>query len=186
MKTVDIPQDALELLPDDGRRMIQMEGTQVALQLDGLKVTNKETYEKAVAVGIQNSKVLKGIENFEKAIVKPLKDQVKKIVEMFDKIKKPFEQNDTFIRESIKPYQDARKSFDKPAQEGGMKTVQAEGGRATVSKVMKYEVVDASLVPREWLCVDEVKVGRAVRGRVVSEIPGIKIWETSETSFGGN
>ena len=179
----ELPKEAKELLPIEGQRLIENEGTSITLAVKDLKVQNKEDYEAAVSLGASNSKVLKGIESFRLALVKPIKDHIKKIDELFNKLKKPFEDNDQTIRAKLLPYQNSRKTIDVAEADGGMKTVRTEQGKATVSKVMKFEVVDPASVPREWLCVDESKIGKAVRARLVGMIPGIKIWEEAQTSF---
>ena len=51
----------------------------------------------------------------------------------------------------------------------------AKGTGVTIRTVWKFRIVDASAVPREWLMVDEVKVGRAVReSKGATVIPGIE------------
>lgn len=43
----------------------------------------------------------------------------------------------------------------------------------------KYEILDESQIPREWLCVDTTKIQRAITQRdfPVRNIPGVKIYE---------
>ena len=55
-----------------------------------------------------------------------------------------------------------------------IKTVSALRTRTT----WKYELLDETQVPREWLCVDTTKIYRAVtrRDNPVREIPGVKIY----------
>lgn len=55
-----------------------------------------------------------------------------------------------------------------------IKTVSALKTRTT----WKYEILDETQVPREWLCVDTTKIYRAVtrRDNPVREIPGVKIY----------
>lgn len=50
-----------------------------------------------------------------------------------------------------------------------------------IRQLPKFEIIDASLVPAEFLMVDEVKVGASVRGGNRS-IPGIRIWMESSVS----
>lgn len=56
-----------------------------------------------------------------------------------------------------------------------IKTVSALKTRTT----WKYEILDESIIPREWLCVDTTKIQKAVtqRENPVREIPGVKIYE---------
>lgn len=171
------------LIPDEGQKLIAIEGANICREIVNLRVTNKDTYQKACALGISNNKILKGIESFRLAIVKPLKDQVKKIDQIFKRIAAPFDQNDSLIRAALTKYTDSVKMSEKKYSEGGIKTVYNGSDRATVMKVKKFEIVDEALVPREWLCVDREKLGRAVRAGLVKEIPGIRIFEESTMSF---
>lgn len=55
-------------------------------------------------------------------------------------------------------------------------------GTATVARIWKFEVVDPAAVPREYLAVDTVRIGKVVRAGVRA-IPGVRIWE-EETLVG--
>lgn len=57
------------------------------------------------------------------------------------------------------------------------------GAKVTFRSVPKFEIVDEALVPREYLKVDEVKIGAAVRSKLATEanpIPGVRIWVDQE------
>lgn len=62
-------------------------------------------------------------------------------------------------------------------------TVRTDIGRSTVRKIMKFEVIDLALVPREYLMPDEKKIGAAVRAKLATQIPGVKIWEELNQSY---
>jgi len=46
-----------------------------------------------------------------------------------------------------------------------------------LTKVWKYEIIDADLVPREYCSPDAGKLQTAVKTDKVREIPGVRIWE---------
>lgn len=47
----------------------------------------------------------------------------------------------------------------------------------------KYEIVDESAIPREFLCVDEKAIGAYVRARKDStSIPGVRVWAETNVS----
>lgn len=48
-------------------------------------------------------------------------------------------------------------------------------GLAGMAKIRKWELVDKSLVPMDFLMLDTTAIGKAVRGGIGS-IPGIRIW----------
>ena len=62
-------------------------------------------------------------------------------------------------------------------------TVHTDIGRSTVREAMKFEVVDPTLIPREYLMPDEKKIGAAVRAKLVTQIPGIKIWKENIQTY---
>lgn len=62
-------------------------------------------------------------------------------------------------------------------------TVRTDIGRSTVRKIMKFEVIEPALVPREYLMPDEKKIGAAVRAKLATSIPGVKIWEELNQSY---
>lgn len=47
----------------------------------------------------------------------------------------------------------------------------------TLAKVWKFEIVDATLIPRDYLTVDESKIGRVVKAHSGTiQIPGVRIY----------
>lgn len=64
------------------------------------------------------------------------------------------------------------------------KTVATDSGaRVTYRKQTHFEVTDPAAVPREYLSVDERKIGAAVRAGIVgpdNPLPGVRIWVTEE------
>lgn len=61
-------------------------------------------------------------------------------------------------------------------------TTRTETGAAYQKKHWTFKVVDASVVPREYLVVSDNKVRDAIRGGLRT-IPGIEIYEEDSTSF---
>lgn len=60
-------------------------------------------------------------------------------------------------------------------------TVKSEGGTSSAKKVWKFEVVNASLVPRQFLEVNEKTIRSAVEGGT-REIAGVRIFEDFDIS----
>ena len=54
-------------------------------------------------------------------------------------------------------------------------------GTASFIKEGRWKVTDETKVPREWLCLDEKKIGAAVKPSAdkggLRNIPGLEIWE---------
>lgn len=68
------------------------------------------------------------------------------------------------------------------------KTIATTAARTTFIKRWAYQVMDETLVPREYLAVDEVKIGKAVRraDQPVRNIPGVRIYEEDGLTGGKN
>lgn len=189
-KEVEIVPEVESMLDRAQLTEIEKHQNTISKEVAEIKVTSKETYDTACHLGIQNKHRLTQIENLRVAIVKPIKDHLKKIDQFFNGLKKPFEENDSTLRTKLLKYQT---SLKKP--EAIKNRHIDDGSRATISMVMKFEVTDEKLVPREYLCVDESKIGREVRaraagvmdknekGEITSKIPGVRIWEEPSTSF---
>ncbi len=64
------------------------------------------------------------------------------------------------------------------------KTIRSEAGTLSVKKEWTHTTEDPSAVPREYLKVDEVAIGKAVKAGV-REIAGVKIFERKGTSSRG-
>lgn len=176
---ITLDQEIEQKLPDEAKSLIKVEYRDIALRLQSLKVGNEVQYKDAVELGLRNKDILKRLESFRKTIVKPFQDAVKNTNDLFKNIASRFEENQAKIDRAILQYQSSRKkteSIQNVHSPNGM-------GRATLVKRMAFEIVDESLIPREWLCPDETKIGRAVRGRLVKEIPGVKIYEVTDTAY---
>lgn len=66
-----------------------------------------------------------------------------------------------------------------PMIEQAPKTIQADLGSATTKTVWDFQIIDESLIPREYLIVDERKI-RAVVKAGIREIPGVRIYQTEQ------
>lgn len=171
-----IPKELEEQLPDEAKTLIKSEGYHLTKEIVGLKVTNEEAYTKAVELGSANKKVLNGIESFRKALTKPLNDHIKLINGMFKNISERFEDNDSSLRKQIEKYQDGRK---KP--ESIQHTI-TDSGTATIQKRWDFEITDASLLPKEFLIPDDVKIRRSI-AEGAREIAGVRIYQRNVTAF---
>lgn len=73
----------------------------------------------------------------------------------------------------------AFKAADQAARAAPVVRGQFATKAASLRTLWKFEITDPALVPREWLTVDESKIGQAVRrsANPVREIPGVRIWD---------
>lgn len=67
------------------------------------------------------------------------------------------------------------------ASESAPKTIQASMGSATTRTTWDFQIVDESLIPREYMVVDEKKI-RAVVKAGIRNIPGVNIYQAETLS----
>lgn len=178
METVEIIDSEQEkILTPEAVSLIKGEGYHITSEVTALVVKNETQYLRAVELGTANARVLKQIEAFRKAIVQPFNDQVKRINGMFKTISERFQSNDEKVRKLILSYQNGR------AKTESIQNVETDVGRATITERWTYEIIDANLVPRDYCCPDEKRIGQLVRGGALRELPGVKIWKEKTTAF---
>jgi len=170
-----IPTEAEEVLPPEAKTLLRVQGRELTQGIALLKVTNEATYKRAVDLGVENTKILKQIETFRKAIVQPINDQVKKINNLFKAISAKFEANDSIIRHGIEQYQNGRKKTE------SIQNVEVVNGRATIQERRDWELEDGDKVPEKYWVLDEVAIGKVIRAG--GEIPGIKVVIKKTTAF---
>ena len=148
----------------------------------------------------------KALEERRKGYVKPLNDHVKGINEAFKSIMEPIEAADKITRGKMLAYQNAQEAkraeeekinrLRVEAAEAEMrlkgeltapvdmitvtpeapKTVHGEAGDVGRRMVRKWDLVDLSQIPIDYLILDTVKINKVVKAGIPS-IPGIRIYE---------
>lgn len=161
-------------LPEEAVGFIRSEGFQITRAIEGLKVGNREQYEKACEQGIANANILKRLEDLRKALIKPLDLEKKRLNDAFEKAAEIFEANDEKIRKALEGYQN-RVDVD------NIKTIHTETGRATVQERKDWEIENESQIPKEYFKLDEAKIGKVIRAG--GSVPGIKVKIVHSTVF---
>ena len=177
---IEITKEAEEILPPEGLKLIKGEGSLITEKIQALSVTSAVKYEEAVYLGTENRKIMTGIENFRKAIVKPLNDQVKVINGLFGNFVKRFEDNEAKLRLQMGKYQDSIKKIEK------IQTVNVEtGASASIQERWDFEITDETKIDRKYLTVDLVKLGKEVRAGVFPEgnQNGFKVFKKRSVAF---
>ena len=58
------------------------------------------------------------------------------------------------------------------------KTIHSETAKLTIRKKWEFEIIDAKKVPRKFLKVDTIKIGKAIRSEELRDIKGVRIFQT--------
>lgn len=151
----------------------------------------------------------KRVDDFFKELVKPFQSAVKAHNAKRDEILKPLQDREQTLIRSLTEYRNkkrqeaeekARREQEKyekrmaKAEEKGKdvstvappKIVEAPASTqagVTYRKITKWAVDDEKRVPEQYWCLDEAKIGKAVRAGV--EIPGIRTWQEEAPAVRG-
>lgn len=130
------------------------------------------------------------VDGYFSGLSQPVKDAIDKVVgaiNRFQSAKLAAERVATAARE--KAEREAAALFDEPAPMAApvvvreaARVVSTGGALASASTKWTHEVLDPSLVPRNYLMVNEAAIKAAVAGGL-RNIPGVRIFETVRTAI---
>ncbi len=144
----------------------------------------------------------KDIDTLRKSLTDPLEQEKKAIIAAFRDIAEPLNQADTINRNKLTAYRvEQERQANEARKAEAIKTAVAmqagevlesapeipavvqhvSTGMGSVGFIKHYafEIVDASLLPREYLQPDEKKIRAAVNAELA--IPGVRVWRDDRT-----
>lgn len=166
-------------------------------------INDDESLKNAVDVLSRIKKAGKMVESREEAIKRPLLDSISSLRDLFKPMTTKFKDAETLIKNKILAYnmkieaEAAKKKaqIDARVEKGTMKAETAAGKLATINEpqksvsgsvgkiqtriIRKVEIVDESLLPREYLMPDKIKIQDAVLKQNIS-VPGTQIVEEKQ------
>lgn len=179
IKAEEAAEELMEVIPAEKRSFLKREASDLSEQIEQAQIKNRESYESALGLALANKWMLSQIEAWEEAFIRPFAEALAAQRKRFSALKGVLESNDETIRKKLKGYQGR-------VDISAIKTIHVQDyGRVTIQERNDFEVIDESLVPREYLKVDEAKIGRAVRAGLVKdgEIPGVRVKKELTTAF---
>lgn len=131
------------------------------------------------------------LEEKKQSVLKPLNEGLRNLRALFAQAQDPYTQLEFHIKNAITRYheeierkrQEALRAIDDAAtstevgaalQELSTTTEPEKQKGVSLREVTKYQIVDESLIPRQFLCPDETKIRHAVAAGI--EIPGVKVF----------
>lgn len=175
-------------------------------QVQELVVDSPETYSQAVDLVSKLKETGSKIKDQKESITKPLNEALRNARGMFAPIEDSFEKAEALIKRKLLDYkrkvdEEARKKEEaiaKKVEAGNMKletaekkldniqrvdnTTHGETGKVSIRKVKKVRIVNADLVPRAYLVVDEVLVRKDALSGIA--IPGVEVYEEEQIAAG--
>ncbi len=158
-----------------------------------LVINNQEDYDRATEIGKKVSKLLKNIDDKEKAITKPINDSLKSIRDLFRPYKSQVETAKENIKKQMADYlraEDEKRRIEEARiearlEKGTIKETTAVAKIATLelnatdtsnttTSVLKVKLVDITAIPPEFLLIDEAKIKQAYRAGV--QVPGVECY----------
>lgn len=177
---------------------------QLIEKADTITITNEIERQEATEFAVVLKRKFDDLEEARTKLVKPLNDHVKFINSQFKVHTSKLEDLQTKIKKGIGAYLLAEEKKAREEEEARLKAIKEEnakreeegkapvmmesverpstisrsetGGKTSAKKVWKFEVVDASQVPVEFLSPDIEKIKLAVSNGA-REIAGVKIYE---------
>jgi len=165
-----------------------------------LEIKTEDDLKKATEISSQLEDISSKLTEKKESITKPLNNTLKSVRALFKPMEEAYEKAQQIVNGKALAYhqkvrEDAAKAEAKIASDleaGKIKkvetaekrvekiervdnTVRTESGGLQVRKVKKYEVVDVSLLPREYLEPNMGAIWKAVQAN--KEIPGVRAWE---------
>lgn len=166
-------------------------------------ISDDESLKQAIDVLSRIKKAGKMVESREEAIKRPLLDSISSLRDLFKPMTTKFKDAETLIKNKILAYnmkveaeaEKERARITARVEKGTMKAETAATKMATINEpqksvtgsvgkiqtriIRKIDIVDESLIPREYLIPDKAKITDAVLKQNI-QIPGVQIIEEKQ------
>jgi len=169
---------------------------QVAAAVPSMTIATSEEYHQAAAGLVELKGRWKAVEEKRTSLVKPLNDVVKNINGMFKPVLESWDKTMDVVKFAMTAYQQREADEQRRALEAAAAMAQqgqtgqefhalVAQGSAMPAKaqgisnrvIWRWRVTDATLVPREYLCVDASKLDAVVKdAKEGAKIPGIEVY----------
>ena len=185
---------------------LQEEGNHLLEMANAMVISNNDHVTSAGSDLNKLSELKKALEKLRKEYLNPLQLHVKAINAVFVTVSAPINEADGVVRSKVLAYQREQMALrleeerinrmkqeteeaearlqNRPVEEVQKRELSPEALRRVVTddgavgqrKIWKFKIDDESLIPREYLMVDMVKIGKMIRTGVCPPIPGVVAW----------
>lgn len=161
-------------------------------------VVSNWSAEEAISLGGEAKQLAKSIDGARKAITDPARKFVNKMNDVAKVFTEKLDQVESIIKGKVAAWKKAQEERQTREEEEAKalsdslgievaayvttapKNIRGEGAMSYEQTVWRYEIEDESLIPREYLCIDDSKVKGVVKAGV-RNIPGLKIFSEQKT-----
>lgn len=144
---------------------------------ENFEIVDRQTAKQCLSMSLQARKMRQALDKKRAEIIRPYLNYQKSVNKFSKELELRLTEIEKSLTEKLKEYMKGNsnnRQLDYINQ-----SMNVEDGNVSKSQIWKYEIEDASLIPREYLCVDEKKIKSAINSGI-RRIPGLIIEETEE------
>jgi hypothetical protein len=145
-------------------------------------IENEESASQALSMSLQARKIRKQLDETRLSIIRPHLDFQKAINKIVKEYEAKLEEIENNLKNKLDEYLKRSASTNNAFFITKSKEMFVEDGKLTKVKKWVWELEDETLVPREYLTLNEKKIEESVK-QGIRNIPGIKILEKEEISM---
>lgn len=142
-----------------------------------LYVDDEDSAKTALSMSLQARKLRQQLDESRKEIVKPHFDYQKAINKIVKDMEAKLEQIEHGLKEKIEGWNQDRK--DLPFGNLTSLEIKVEDGQLFTQKRWEFDIQDSTLIPVEYMSIDEKKIKEAVANGI-RNIPGVQVFEKEE------
>lgn len=142
-----------------------------------LYVDDEDSAKTALSMGLQARKLRQQLDESRKEIVKPHFDYQKAINKIVKDMEAKLEDIEQNLKDKITQWNENRKEL--PFGNLTNLEIQVEDGQLYTQKKWIFDIDDSTLIPVEYLSLDEKKIKEAIANGI-RNIPGVQIFEKEE------
>lgn len=144
---------------------------------ESLDVHDESSASTALSMSLQAKKIRQQLDDSRKEIVKPHFDYQKAINKIVKDVENKLEQIEENLKDKINKWNEKRKEM--PFESHIDLEIRVDDGVLYTQKKWEFNIDDSSLIPREYMIVDDRKIKEAISNGI-RNIPGVDIYEKHE------
>jgi len=149
-------------------------------KLVDFKIIDRSSAKECLTLSLQARKIRKELDKRRLEIIKPYFEFQKSINAFSKNLKEQLEKIENDLKEKLVAY--VEKSKEKGLEFLLNKSIKVDDGKFSTKKEWLFKLENVDKIPREFLCVDKIKIKKAI-DQGVRNIPGIYIYETDKFSI---
>jgi hypothetical protein len=151
-------------------------------QATNYQIVDAPSASQALSMSLQARKIRKQLDDTRLEIVRPHVDFQKAVNKIVKDYEAKLQEIEDGLKSKLEEYLKHSQSTNNASFLAQQQSMEVTDGKLSKVKKWVWELEDKSLVPCDYLCLDEKKINEMVK-LGVQQIPGIKIYEKEEISL---